>query len=111
MVWIIWLVISLSMFASVDWLAHISMTKDHSSKRGWGNYKKFKREFEKIEWKPLLLYSKSFANRDNDSEIHANIIKFNGVGMIINNPISLYLCKRYVKKQMLSKPKVELHKW
>ena len=92
------LVIFLGFFGSIDWLAHRDMVKSSTNQYGVSNYKKFIEEFHKVEWEHQKLFTSSLFGKDRKDQFHANIIEFNGRGMIINNPISYLLVKLYVKK-------------
>lgn len=91
----------------IDWLTHIGMTKDHTTKSGWTGYKKFVEHFSKVDWKAESFWAGSCWDRLNDCEYHANIIKINGAGMIINNPISYFLVKQYVRNYLKPQNKVK----
>lgn len=82
----------------VSWLTHIDMTKGDSSKQGWANYKTFKEYFNRYEWEDSDIFKGSYWNRKLDCKYHASIIKFEGVGMLINNPINYLLVNNYVRK-------------
>jgi hypothetical protein len=93
---------------SIDWFIHIEMVRSQKISYGWSNYRKFKEEFDKCNWSLGWLNSLY----DYNNQIHANIIRFNGVGMIINNPFSYYLTKRLTRKKIKAlKPKYNTHKW
>lgn len=107
--------IFISAFLLIEWSVHISMTKEDSKKYGWGNYKKFIREFNKYNWddkgwnigKP---HNPSFWDRENKCKLHADIIKFNDIGMVINNPIDLQRVKKHMKQYYIEKYN-PIHKW
>jgi hypothetical protein len=100
------------------WFAHIIMVNDNTKVNGWGNYKKFKEQFNKVDWKyedawKWSLFSKGkWSWEDGYSEIHASIFKFNGIGMKMWNPIDYLLATiyvhRYIRKNYL---KDRVHKW
>lgn len=92
----------ISLTFPISWLTHISMTNDDTSKTGWASYTTFKKWFNKYEWQENVLYSDSLWNRELDCKIHASIIKFEGIGMKINNPLSYILVKLYVRKYIKS---------
>lgn len=95
------------LYSIVEWLTHISMVKDHTDIYGYANYQKFKREFVKQKWN--YIWRTGLFNSNTNSKIHAGIIQFNGIGMIINNPVSYFLCMMYVKKHI--KPTKGGYKW
>lgn len=106
------------MLMLIDWLSHMTMTKDNCKVYGWGNYEKFVKEFNKYNWNnkgwnsSIPLYEPSFWDENNNSKLHANIIQFNKIGMLINNPIDLVRVKlflrKYYKETVYQK---KLHKW
>lgn len=73
----------------VSYLAHISMVKDNAYPYAHGSFKDFKRAFNLVlDWKRESRYPFSFfkylkGSCTATSEIHASIIKFNDVGMIL----------------------------
>lgn len=77
----------------IDWLCHISLTKEHSIAYGTGNYEKFKKHFNQMDWE---LVGDGVRNWSSDSQCSNTIIKFNGNGMIIYNPIYYVMTKLYV---------------
>jgi len=84
----------------VNWSCHKEMITINSSNNytyGRSNFKKFKEEFDKIEWVYNKRYSDSLFNKSCDSECHANIILFNNKGMILG-PISFFRSQLYVRK-------------
>lgn len=106
-------------FGGISWSVHISMTRS-STKRygyGWASFKKFKREFDKIEWEYKSIWKNSlFGNylTLSSSQFHASIIEFNTKGMIMRTPLDWYLAKRYVKKHIKNNflpPKPPKVKW
>lgn len=87
---------------SVDWLIHLSMTKDEKTDYGWGSFEDFKREFGKYNWNSGA-YDESTWDRQNNCKFHANIVVFNGVGMLLKSPIAFYKVKKYVKGDIKQK--------
>jgi len=98
---IVW---ALAMLFLPRWLTHIEMTKEDVKEYGWATYKQFKENFNKYEWTPLRLYPDSCSNDKEECYFHASIIKMGGKGMLIRDPISLMLVKRYVKNVLYKKP-------
>jgi len=80
----------------INWSIHRSMVKNSTNKYGVANYKKFLEEFNKVEWTLSEWFNGSLFSESND-KYHAQIIAFNGKGMIISNPISYLLVILYVK--------------
>ena len=65
---------------------HIEMTKNDCKQWSYGSFKDFRREMNDGEWKRDPVYPKSWFDargHDHRSKIHADIIMFNEVGMII----------------------------
>ncbi len=94
------LIISL-LFSCIPWLIHISMTERYSNTCRLGSYRQFKREFDNTNWRYCKEFKYSLFDEEilgDENEYHAGIIKFNGIGMKINNPISYLLVMFYVRK-------------
>jgi len=75
-----------SAFIWIDYRTHISMVKSSTKEYGKANYNIFFQEFNKCKW-DIKRYKGSLFDKSTNSEIHASIIQFNGVGMIMQNPI------------------------
>ena len=86
-----------SIILLLDYSIHVSMTKEHSNKFGKANYNIFIQEFNKYEW-DTKSWSGSLFNHPSNSQIHASIIKFNGIGMIMKNPVEYLKMIIYVYK-------------
>ncbi|WP_431785821.1 hypothetical protein [Paenibacillus lactis] len=80
----------------ISWAVHISMTSDGSNKSGWADYSTFRRWFDSYEWETDNDFKGSLWNRKMNCKYHAGIIKFEGIGMKINNPLSYLLVASYV---------------
>jgi hypothetical protein len=96
----------------------MSMTKSEYHRCGYGNFKKYKREFNKYNnWTTNSLFPNSlFGGGDFDERLnyylHASIIKFDGKGMVLWNPIRASLYRRSViKKMIVAKIKKERVVW
>ncbi len=80
-----------------SWTTHKEMTIEYSDTYKIGNFDDFIREFNAYEeWVVLEHFPKSKFGKVgayNKYEIHANIIKFNGVGMVLD-----FFSYRKVKK-------------
>jgi len=78
-----------SMFLFIPWSVHKDMTINHSRKWGRGTFPEFAKAFLAEEWEwggnpdRLADFPESFFNHAEDSEIHASIYKFKGVGMTL----------------------------
>lgn len=106
------LIIFLAMY-----MTHISMVDENCKISGWGNYKQFKKEFIKYEWEGDIYHKTSvFCYKDN-SQCHADIYKFNGIGMKMKTPWDYILTCIYIRKyikdnKLLPNPdKVNNYKW
>lgn len=76
------------LFAS--YLTHIWMIKDDIKyPHGYGTFIDFKKQFRSVKWKRDLIFTDSFfgASSHDENYIHASIIRFGGVDMILD-PIS-----------------------
>ena len=82
---------------SVDYEVHINQVKNYTKKYGKGNYTVFIQEFNKCKWDSKY-FKGSLFDRSSDSELHASIIKFKGVGMIMQNPIEYLKMLYYVRQ-------------
>lgn len=89
-------------FWCIPWQVHMEMTKENSKVCGKGNYKKFIEEFEKINWIEGTLYKNSYFDYGSDSEIHANIFRFNGIGMIMKTPWDYWIVRKYLDNKKVS---------
>lgn len=87
-------------FIIVPWSAHKNMTKSFSQKHGKINFKRFVEEFNKnkYNWKYDPNHKTSLFDYNTNSEIHASIIKFNDIGMIMRTPWDYWMTKFYIKK-------------
>ena len=99
------LIIALIMIGAITWLdygVHVSQVKKFTNEYGKANYKTFLAEFNKIDWR-LDEYNKSlfyFSNGSITSMICAGLIKFNGIGMIMQNPIEYLKANVFVYKYL-----------
>lgn len=95
------------------------MMKEDSYKysNGWGNYKKFKKEFNKYEWDLDNTFTDSLFNYSQGGYLHASIYRFDNKGMIMIDPISYLLSVIYINKYIrkhrikIVKIKKEIIKW
>ena len=94
---VITLLVLVAMAICLLWLVHLLESKKRTGlcSYGWGNYKKFKREFNKKEkWWSMgdsVLLS-------NGGSIRPFAYEFDNKMMIINNPISYILVEFYIYK-------------
>lgn len=100
------------------WLAHVMMVRDEGIDYGWASYDRFKKEFNKVDWRYEEDFKRSlfgheerltFTNRDM---YHAGVIKFNYKGMIMYDPISYFMSglyvRSYIKKNGLRRKKYKM---
>lgn len=88
LMWLLIIMVCIAIFIlglswGINWSVHIVMVKDHCNNYGWGNFKQFKENFYKYDLKNDRGWKDSFFNYNNNSECHADIIEFNGNGMIL----------------------------
>jgi len=95
-----------SIILLIDYGVHISQVKDHTERYGKSSNNIFIQEFNKCEWDNSR-WKGSLFDYSRDSQIHAGIIKFNGIGMIMQNPIE-YLKMLYFVNQYKTKAKREV---
>lgn len=95
--------LGLLMACLIDWATHMHMVKGEHVPYGRASYSIFVEEFEKVNWIKSDWSEALYSKNGRDDKIHANIIKFNGKGMIINNPISYTLTKIYVARYTKNK--------
>ena len=69
----------------LDYLSHLGQIDEYTKKWAWGSYKDFKIQFFSHEWIRKPRWEQSyFSAEDSDNYcIHANIIQFNGIGMML----------------------------
>lgn len=91
-------VILVLILMTIDWIVHLSMTAEGSIKSGWGSYSTYKGWFHNYEWKGDNVYRGSLWNREMKCAYHAGIIKFEDIGMKINDPFSYFLVRIYTRK-------------
>lgn len=99
--------VACSIFLYVEWGSHVEMVKEHCSTWEWGTFAQFEREYAKVEWEerdPDFPESHFglWLNLSHRDEIHANIIKFGDVGMILK-PWDYFLFKLWEKKHTYRK--------
>jgi hypothetical protein len=100
MMWLIVLLLFIFLIIiTIGWAVHVSMTKTNSREWGWGGYYDFIREFKKYKWDTEDgLYKGSYWDRNNNCKYHAQIIKINGIGMIIRNPFEYMLVVLFMRR-------------
>jgi hypothetical protein len=92
----------LSSYGIVSWDAHEFMTKKYSDKYIYSSYKTFKETFLKYEWDFCSEgdFSVGLINEQYNCLIQNNIIKFDGIGMIMRSRIELSLAKSLVQQHI-----------
>lgn len=94
----------------IDWITHVALTKGNCSKYGWGTRELFWFYFMKNELSRKNESSNSFFNTRNNSCFHEQVIKFNGIGMLLN-PIDLCLVKLKMKADKRELNRKSIHVW
>ena len=83
------LALGILMMELIGWSVHISMTRNNSEKHSWGNFDDFLKMVKKGKWEEreeTIHYDSLFAKDMEDYnnwKLHADIIIFNGRGMIL----------------------------
>lgn len=82
-------------YLAAFWGTHLSMVENHSDKWAWGNFDDFLANFAKKKWEQHGVWMQSwflpYGDKEYDNwEIHASIIKFDGIGMKLE-PLSYLL--------------------
>lgn len=90
--------IGLTIILISDITMHRTMTLKYSKIYGYGNFKLFIKEFNKTKWKIESEDEISFRDYKTDSQVANNIIKFNGMGMLILNPIEFLKVKWHIRQ-------------
>lgn len=93
------------------WYNHITTVKTSVKKYGYANYKKFKREFLKCSSDDLQFSAIDYKLGYKHNCIDYDLIVFNDIGMIINNPISYLFVCIYIFRIHKQKDKERLYKW
>jgi len=92
------------------WTVYLDMVTDHCDTYAWGTFAQFEREYAKRQWEQQADFPQShfsvWMNLHHNSEIHADIIKFDDVGMLLN-PMDFLLFKLWEKNHMYKKPSGE----
>ena len=87
-----------------NWFIHVNMVKNNTLYYGKGNFKVFKKHFDSLDglwtqkgWDKSLFYYPNNKASSKVSEFHANIIQFQGKGMILN-PLDYAKASLYTQK-------------
>lgn len=106
----------LTLIILLNWITHLEMVNKDCDVYGWGSYKKFKEQFDKIEWEcnyyfnSVFVYHRNYHRNKLESKCHANIFKFRNIGMKMRTPLDYYLANRYIKKYIKTQRNC-LYKW
>lgn len=89
-----------SLILIVGWLTHISMVQGETDIKcyGWATFGKFLEQFHKYNWDNENWRGYSLWDRKNYCEIHANIVYFEKIGMIMRTPIDYFMMVFYIRK-------------
>lgn len=82
---------------TLNWMHHVATTKRMSKKYGKGSYKDFVKYFRLCIW---ITYRDHIEDPYQSCKITDDTIEFDGVHMIINNPISYYLVRKHIDKYL-----------
>lgn len=88
----------------MNWTVHVSIVKDNADNYGYASFKTFKKHFDSVKWEKT---SGGIWDETLQTRYMHTLLMFNGVGMIINNPISYIRAQLYIRNHM----KKKLHKW
>ena len=95
----------------VPYHCHVDMVKSHTHEYGYSDFNHFKKEFDKYNWRTEGLESSLFDSANN-CQIHADIIEFNDVGMIMKNQIEYIRVKMFIWNYLRALDKNKpLHEW
>lgn len=113
---IICVLIILSIETMIGWSVHLSMAKEATNERKWTSHLGFKKQLNK--YFDRMYFDESFKKsifgfptleRDHVVRIHAGIYEFDGVGFLINNPISYALTLLYIKNTIKKLKSISEH--
>lgn len=91
--------------ANVNWGTHKHMTRSFTTVSKKGSFDDFLCEFRKVEWIRDNSWPESFFTKDFwRTQIHADVIKFNDVGMVLDF-FSYIKYRNFIKKNKVQKPK------
>lgn len=100
----------ITIIAIICWGVHISMVKCETSNWGWGSIKNFKKEFNKYtNWSNEDWGGHSLWDRKSNCKIHADIVLFNGIGMIMRTPIDYLLMHLFLRCKIKELKGGQLH--
>lgn len=98
---VVWLI-----FLAVEWKTHKDMVLRECDSWSYGTFEDFMKQFKKIEWRREERYPTSFfpCNKDNNYYCHADVLKFDGVGMVLD-PISYTMFYFWKNKNSVKRTK------
>lgn len=105
------IIILILSFSLVYYTTHIDMTKSRTKIYGYGTYSKFLREFNKYNWQQGDYFESSLFDGKNNCQIHASIIEFDGIGMIMRTPLDYFLAVMFVRRYIKQLGKIKLYQW
>ena len=91
-------------FVTTSHSVHRSMVINNCDVWDYGTFDEFVREYEKYEWETHgsfenSLFVKDYYSSKVKTRIHADIINFEGKGMVMSNIINYYKMKRFVNSE------------
>ena len=91
-------------FVTTPHPVHKSIVINNCDFWDYGTFDEFVREYEKYEWETYggyenSLFVKDYYSNKAKTRIHANIINFEGKGMVMNNIINYYRMKLFVRRE------------
>jgi hypothetical protein len=87
----------------IDWFVHRDMTKRWTESWARGAFEDFLYQYKKHNWTRNEKFPKSHFDHLSNSEIHASIIKFDNVGMLLDYFSFLKFAKWQRKNRLLPK--------
>lgn len=93
-------------FFCISWTVHRDMVKTTCKQWDYADFNAFVIEFEETEWEKQVRDNESLFNRNEQSQIHASIIKFRGKGMVLY-PWSWFRFKLFERKHVYKQTRVK----
>ena len=94
----------------IPWSVHRSQTREFSRSVARGDMKTFFREFASRNWERNERFPESCFDYSTDSEIHASIIRFGGVGMLLG-PLSWFRVYLWIRRQRPQRLTAPIQSW
>lgn len=93
-------VIVIGAMLRIPYFVHQEMTKDQGDFR-YISYGTFKDLYQQYDWMPSKRFKDSlFVGSGLETELHAELFKFDRQYYMFQNPISYYMAKFYIKRQI-----------